>query len=156
MLIFRDRRKRALIKKRPSMIVGTCMAKSHCLNALDRCGTIRAHQQKSTRKIYVGSRQTDEEIGHNKTRQHLARKMVKSVKKFFTAQSHKEMVEEEPKLDAARAQRSIYSIPGDDPDYGKIVNIARKEHGSKESLSDALQSHHSSKPERFKLGATPW
>ena len=57
--------------------------------------------------------------------------------------------EEKPKLDA-RKQRGIDLIPGDDPGYEEIMNARR----NLERLSDALQGHHTSQPERFKLAAT--
>ena len=50
--------------------------------SLDRCDTIRAAHQKPTTRIYVCSRQTEEETGHNKTSEHLARRMAKCVKGF--------------------------------------------------------------------------
>ena len=46
--------------------------------------------KKTTRRVNVGLRQTDEETGHNKTRKHLARRMVKHVRQL-SAQSHEEM-----------------------------------------------------------------
>ena len=43
--------------------------------------TTRATQQTSARRIYVGSKQTHEETYYNKTWEHVARSMVKHVKK---------------------------------------------------------------------------
>ena len=61
--------------------------------------------------------------------------------------------EEKPNLDEAREQRHTCSIP-DDPDFDEIMNSARRKFGDEKSLSDALQSHQISQPERCNLGAT--
>ena len=61
--------------------------------------------------------------------------------------------EEKPQLDAAKEQRGSYFTPDDDPDHEEIVNSARQTIGSKEGLSDSLQSRHTSRPEQFNLGA---
>ena len=51
--------------------------------------------------------------------------MINNVQKL-SAQSHKKWADEKPKLDAAREQRAIYFIPDEGPDYGEIMNNARK------------------------------
>ena len=70
--------------------------------------------KKSAGRIYVGSRQTDEEIRHYKTRRYLTRRMVKHVEKL-SATSH-----------VAGEQRGIYSIPDGDPDHEEIMDNARR------------------------------
>ena len=84
----------------------------------------------------------------------LATVMVKHVKNVHSAEPSINRLKKNQKLDAARERRSIYSIPDDDLHYEEIVSNARRDIGNKEGLSDALQSHHTSRPERFKLGAT--
>ena len=59
-----------------------------------------------------------------------------------------------PKLDAAREQRGIYSVADDDPDHEEIMKKSLRKIGDTKSLSDALRSHQTSQPERFKLEAT--
>ena len=118
---------------------------------MDRCDTFRAAQQKSTRRVNVGSRQTDEETGHNKTRKHLARRMVKHVRQL-SAQSHKEMGRrKKPKLDAARA-KTTFTLLQTMILVMKTSQTMPKETGNEGG--DAMQSHHTSQSERFKLEAT--
>ena len=88
-LVSRDKRKRALMyfMRQSSMIIGTLLETSYCLKPGSvehdaRCST------KNTRRTCVGARQTDEETSHNTTRKHLARRMVKHVRKL-SAQSSK-------------------------------------------------------------------
>ena len=59
-----------------------------------------------------GIKVTDEETGHNKTKEHLARRMGKYVKKSKRGAIN----EENKKLDAVGEQRGIQFIPDDDPD----------------------------------------
>ena len=100
-------------KRRSSMIIGTHGWRQVTVWTLDLCDTIRAAQQKSTRRTHVGLRQTDE-TGHNMTRKHLARRSS-SVSKGSMRRPLDNFAEEKPKLDAARDQRGIHSIP----DHGK-------------------------------------
>ena len=83
--MFRDKQTQALmkVKRRPSMIIGTWMETSHCLNLGSMSHDSRC-SKKSTMRIYVGSWLIDEETGHKMTRKHLARRMVKHVR-WFTA-----------------------------------------------------------------------
>ena len=53
-----------------------------------------------------------------------------------------------------REQRGVYFVPDDDPDCEDIMNNARRNIGNKEGLRDAVRSHETSQPERFKLEAT--
>ena len=84
-LMFRDSQKQASVyfKRRPSMIIGTWMAISHCLKLGSVLHDSRWLTKKSTRRIYMGSGQTDKETCHNKTREHVARRMVKDVKRLM-------------------------------------------------------------------------
>ena len=54
----------------------------------------------------------------------------------------------------AREQRGIYQIPDDGPGCDEVVYHATRKIGDKESLSDCLERHQTSRPERIKLGAT--
>ena len=83
----------------------------------------------------MGSTQTDEEAGHNKTGKHLAGGMVNHVKKSFQRRAINEW---------AREQRGVFSIRDDDPDYEEIMNKCHRKTGERENLSDALQSHDTS------------
>ena len=80
--MFGDKRKRAWMYfvRQPSMI-GEWMETSHCLNP----GLVRHDSRCSTKNppegCILGSRQTDEETGHNKTGTYLAGRMVKHVEK---------------------------------------------------------------------------
>ena len=65
----------------------------------------------------------------------------------------KRVNKEKPEFDAAREQRSIYSVLDDDPDFQEIEE-SQKNMGNEKGLGDALQSHHTIRPESFKLGAT--
>ena len=116
---------------------------------MDRCDTFRAAQQKSARGVNVGSRQTDEETGHNKTRKHLARRMVKHVREL-TAQSKKHGQKKKPKLDAARA-KTTFALLQTMILVMKTSQTMPKETGNEGG--DAMQSHHTSQSERFKLEA---
>ena len=52
--------------------------------------------------------------------------------------------QEKPTLDAARQQRSIYSVLDDDPDSEEILEQCRKKEGDKKSLSSPPQPNGSS------------
>ena len=65
-----------------------------------------------------------------------------------------EWEEEKPILDAAREQRRIYFIPDHELAYEEINEQLVRKIGDRKSLSDTLQSHQTSQPERFKLGGT--
>ena len=91
-------------------MIGTWMA-------IDPCVNLGQNSRSSTefQKTYMVSKQTDEETGHNKTMELLARRMGKYVKKSQRGAINK-WAEEKQKLDAAREQRGIQFIPDDDPD----------------------------------------
>ena len=73
----------------------------------------------------MGSRQTDEEAGHNKTRKYLAEEWARMSKNW----QRKAIIigaEEKPKLDAAREHSGILFIPTDESDHEDITNNARR------------------------------
>ena len=73
----------------------------------------------------MGLRQTDEETGHNKTRKHLARRMVKHVRQL-SAQSHKEMGRRKTIIGCSESKDNSYSVANDDPGYEDITNNAER------------------------------
>ena len=68
-------------------------------------GTRFALLNKNPPEIYGGSSRTDEETGHDKTRQCQARRM--DVSNSRQREATKQRAEEKPNLDAAREQRGI-------------------------------------------------
>ena len=75
------------------------------------------------------------------------------IQKVRSEKAIKKWAEERPKLYAAREQRGIYFFRDDDPDHEEIVNNAKRKLEMR-GVSDALQSHSTSRSKRFKLGAT--
>ena len=72
--------------------------------------------------------------------------------KYLSAKAIHKWAEEKPtQRENDEAKNAI--LDGD-PDYEEIVNTARRQLGGEKSISDALQSHHASQPERIKLEAT--
>ena len=81
-------------------------------------------------------RQTHEETGHNKTTS--GQKNTQICQKVHSAK---------PQINVRKIGRWSW--------WWRNGKHYQKKIGNKESLSDALHSHHTSQPERFKLGSTP-
>ena len=76
--------------------------------------------------------------------------MVKHVKKSSPRKVIIKWAEKNHQLDAA-TRRGINFIPDDEPEYEENHEQCQKKIEDKDSLSDALQIHPTSQPERLKL-----
>ena len=99
---------------------------------MDLCHKIRIAQP--IRRTHVGVRQTDQKTGHHKTLTYFGQANGQTCPRAYSVKPLIDWAEEKPNLDAAeQCQTTI---------------------GNKKCVIDALQSHHASRSQRFKLWMT--
>ena len=69
--------------------------------------------------------------------------------KTISAKAIPKWAEERPKLEAVRELPGSYFFPDNGPDYEEKHEQCKEKIANMESLSDVLQSHQTSQPERF-------
>ena len=151
-LMFRDKTETSI--KRTSWGEHRCSwehgRRSVTVWTVGRWDTIRVAQRKSTRRTCVCVFKADWQ--RNRLLQDLdifgSRMSKESQRRAIN-----KWAEAKFQLDAAREQRGIYFFGRWAWSWGNYEQ-RQKKLGDEESLSEALQSHHTSQPERFKLEAT--
>ena len=151
-LMSRDKRKHAFeVLHEATIAIGISMETSHCLNRVSvwhdaRCSARRIHQKEKC--VFKADRRRNRSQQEQET---FDQKNAPICQKAYSVKPDIKLVEEESKLDAAREQHSIYSVPDDDPHCEETRNNAGRTLEMRASAMLCKVTNHTSQPERFWL-----